>query len=419
MPLRMIALFWSATLFLFYVDLLGAYGAAPNKLLLLLFMLPHISILLFINYVKVPSIPALMVDQNKTIIYFKVSLLVSGLMLPLNIYFYTGSSLSEFTTLLTDPLEAYGRMHLKVSDGRSERTGFLVLKLLLSWITVCTVPLAIILHRNKIISIYTLFLALVLSFILSVFRGTDKELADIMVFFVGSLFLGRATVKSEVGSVGTEKFKLISKQGMLIFSASAVFLYFFVFRKSERLAEITVHCFQNTSVCMNIESSQTSPATFLFTMLYRYATHGYYGLAASFDTLWAPCPFTGHSRVLTYLSELFGNACAGGLIEQLDTVGWTSRGAWSTGFTQLAADFGHLATYMHVIFFALSLKIFHRSFVTSGCYLSGVLYLLNFFILFYMVGNLQLQQVGEQYFGYIFLNTFALAVVLKRNLSRS
>jgi hypothetical protein len=413
MPLKIIATFWGLTLFLFYLDLYNAYGSAPNKILLFLFMVPNILILLAVQKTNFGVLPAIMPSLPNALRYFRVAFLASLLLLPLNIFFYTGSGLREFFVLFSDPLEAYSRMHQSVSGDRSERLGFLLLKLSLSWLLVGLVPLGIILHKRGQIKTATLLATLLIFFVLSVFRGTDKELADIMIFLLAGSFLASPKIAPKTKS---KPLKILSRQTLVLSFGSAVFLYFFAFRKSERLTNLTVHCFQNTSVCMDIPSTEVNPVQFLIMMLYRYATHGYYGLAASFDAQYAVCPFIGDSRVMRYIFEQFGVTCSNTITEQLGNVGWTSSGAWSTGFTQLANNFGHIPVYLYILCFAISLKAFYSTYLQHSCYLSGVMYMLNFFILFYMVGNLQIQQVGEQYFGYLILNAYVFLVLISKSL---
>lgn len=411
MPLRIIAIFWSLTLALFYFDPFDVYVNAPNELLLLLFITLNVTILLVVSHVNIGILPPLMADSKSAMLFFRWSFFVSIIFLPFNIHVYTGSSLGDFTLLLSDPVQAYSRMHLAVGADRSERLSFLLVKLTVCWLTVALVPLAILLHKNRQISLPTFIGVLAVSFILSVFRGTDKELADIMIFLIGSMFINSPQV---VKREPRKKLRLLSRQSLLVGAGGMVFLYFFAFRKSERLANLSVHCFQNTDVCMEYPSSEASPLGYLVMLLFRYATHGYYGLAASFDAIWTPCPLIGDSRVMQYIVGNFGLRCETTITQQLDNLGWTSVGAWSTGFTQLANNFGHVGVFFYILFFAVVLKVFHKTYARTGCYLCGIMYFLNFFILFYMPANLQLQQVGEQYFGYLVLNAVVFTMIISK-----
>lgn len=415
-PLRLIAVFWAASTALFFLDIYGAYTSAPNKALLLAFMTMQITMLLVIDAIHIPGVKPILTSEKGAKTYFRWALVVSAIMLPLNIHFYSGSQLSDFFTMLTDPVNAYARMHETVSADRSERLEFLILKLTVSWLTVALVPLAVILKNQGRISWTAFVFALSLSFILSVFRGTDKEVGDIIIFLLAGMFLKPASREKVVSSTrrSTGGFRILSKEAFVLVVGLIGFFYFFAFRKSERLSAMTVFCFANTDACMSLPAEGSSPLGFLATMLYSYLTHGYYGLAASFDAAWEPCPFIGHSSVLLYLSGLAGITCESTVLEQLNHLGWTSKGAWSTGFVQLANDFGLLATFLQIAMIAIMMKIFHRSYHRHGCVVSGILFSLNFFILFYMVANLQLHQVGEQYFGYIFLNLFSFLIILNK-----
>lgn len=414
MPLLIVVLFWTGTLLLYMIDVFGVYADARNNLLLLTFVTLHILILIGVNYLRASHITPVLTDHRSAVRLFYVSLLISSLMLPYNVYYYTGASFTDFFTLFSDPMLAYSKMQIAVAGDRSERIEFLMVKIALSGITILLVPLAIILKKSRFISLPTMIFALSMSFILSVFRGTDKEVGDIVIFMIAGVFLTAPTAASArqhylVPKKSKQRF--LSKWIMATVGV-VIFLTLFSFRKGERLANLSYHCFTNTNICMEYPPPGENPLQFVFTLLYRYTTQGYYGLSTTFDATTTYCPFIGHSKVLSYFAELFGTSCVNTIHEQVNNLGWSSRGAWSTGFTSLANDFGHAGTYLYVLFFALSLKIFYHTYTVQRCYISGVLYMLNFFILFYMPCNLQLQQVGEQYFGYIILNLVVFARVL-------
>lgn len=417
MPLRLIALIWTTTLALFYLDLLGAYENARNELILLIFMIVNIGTLLLINYIRVPTFAPILTDNKSTLKFFRWSLGVSLIILPVNIYIYTGASISEFIYLLQNPAVAYTRMHFEIGAERTERIHFLLVKLAVSWLTVAMVPLAIILHRMGAISTPRFVLALSCSFILSVFRGTDKEIADIGIYILGGLFIPSAkflNAKNQPSKV--KKKSLLYWLFLAIFGI--FFIYIFFFRKQERLANITNHCFYGTNVCTIVDQDRITPFEFLFSMIYRYFTHGYYGLSASFDAVQNICPMIGHSRTLEYFASIVGYTCSDTIMDQLPKLGWTDRGAWSTGFTQLANDFGHFGVLPAIIFFAVLLKIFYKTFIKSKCFISGILFMIHFYILAYMIGNLQLQQSGESYFGYLFLMLFLFIYQIMYKLRR-
>lgn len=416
-PLRFIAMFWATSTALFFLDIYGAYTSAPNKALLLAFMTMQITMLLVIDAISAPSIKPILTSEKSAKTYFRWALIVSAILLPLNIHFYTGSQLSDFFTMLTDPVEAYARMHKALIADRSERLDFLILKLTVSWLTVALVPLAVILKNQGRLSWTAFISALSLSFVLSIFRGTDKEIGDIIIFILAGMFLKPASREKVVSSTrqSTVGFRIFSKEAFALLVVLIFFFYFFAFRKIERLSAVTFFCFENSDACMVLPDGGSSPLEFLVMMLYSYLTHGYYGLASSFDANFNPCPFIGHSSVLLYLAGFAGITCEATVLEQLNHLGWAPGASWSTGFVSLANDFGFLPTFLQIASIAIMMKVFHRSYKQHGCIISGVLFSLNFFILFYMVANLQLQQVGDQYFGYIFLNIFAFLILLLKS----
>ncbi len=413
-PLRLIAAFWAAAVILFFFDFYGAYATAPNKLFVAVYVALQILLLLWIDRVKVPRLRPTMTSQRNARIYFFVALVVSMVVLPLNIYNYAGAQISEFGAMLADPAAAYERMRLAVSVDRSERFDFLLLKLSISWLTVALVPLAIILRQRRLISLPIFFLALSLPFIQSVFRGTDKETGDILVFLIAGLFIRplAENVTTQAASA-KRRLRLFSPRMLPPLLGGAVFLYFMATRKGERLSEMTYFCFHNSDACMTMPNPADDALAFLLANAYLYVTHSFYGLGTALNADPVMCPLVGHSAVLMYL---FGASlgCETTILSQLDNLGWASTASWSTGFVQLANDYGFLGTFVQIALHAFALKVFHRTYQQNGDFISGVLFILNFFVLFYMVANLQLQQVGDNYFGYMFLNLFVVLGMLRK-----
>ncbi|MBZ6377434.1 hypothetical protein B5C34_04955 [Pacificimonas flava] len=329
---------------------------------------------------------------------FLASLLLNFIILPLNVSTYAGVSLLEVPGLIFDPASAYSQMHDSLAADRSERIELLAFKAIFSWLLVLFLPLAIILYRERRIGLISCGLAFGCAVVFSIARGTDKELFDIAILVFASLLLPIDRPQGDRSKAGR-----VAIWPYIVGGAGLVFiLAAFVFRKTERLAQLTFHCFQNTNSCIYLNDYIEDPFTFLFIMGYRYLTHGFNGLEAAVEGAMSFCPFYGHSRPLTYLAEQFGMNCDAGIVQQLDYLGWTSRGAWSTGFVQLGNDFGLWLVPVFFLAFGWYTRRLYRSVSQTGCYIAKTLFVYNIYTLLYMVGNLQLAQTGDIYFGYLF-----------------
>jgi len=399
--------FWLICFILYLADPYSIYPHVGNLVKVLIFLTATILCFALGVMAGGGSFRPLVENPDVARRLFWTSLALNLAILPFNVSAYTGASLSQIPALAFDPAGAYAQMHDVVSGGRDERIELLVFKAVFSWLLVLFLPLAIILYREKRIILMTCGLAFISAFVFSVARGTDKELFDIAILVFAALLLPQ-----ERSSTALPK-KRVVVWPYIIGGAGLVFvLGSFVFRKSERLSQLSFHCFQNTSSCVYLNEYIGNPISFLLMMGYRYLTHGFNGLVAAVEATPSFCPFYGHSRPLTFLAEQIGLNCDDSVVQQLDVLGWTSRGAWSTGFVQLGNDFGLWMVPFFFVFFGWYTRRLERVASNTGCYIAKVLFVYNIYSALYMVGNLQLAQTGDIYFGYIFWTIVMLAVPL-------
>lgn len=410
MTLRFIALWWVFVLLAYSLNLFSIYPEQPNHTQLIYFILVQSFGLVLVSYLRMPKGVGVIVKHTHARLYFVGSLLVSVAVLPLSVSAYTGANLSDLPALMFNPQDAYFNLQNTVSDNRSERAGLLLVKFITSWLLVALIPLALLLYTNKKIGSTLLILAILVPLIMSVFRGTDKEIVDIAIFLVGVSLLGRINAPTPFALRAYFLKIIFSKWTLLLVPLTLISFIVFWFRKSSRLGGVVEHCIQNTDACISNQSAISFP----FAMLYRYVTHGMNGLAVSFDAISNPCPLVGSSRTVEYLAQFLDIYCDNKITDQLTQLGWTSRGAWSTGFVELANNFGHNFVIIQIFIFAIILKYSGNIYKEEGCYLSGVVFLLNFHILFYMIANLNIFQSGESFAGYVILNFWFVVMQFKR-----
>lgn len=387
---------WLGAFVLYSFNLLGVYEIGRNFGLLAIFLTFNLGALWFgAKLGGGVQIRPIVIRASTARRLFVGGLLVSIVLLPLMIAGYTGNSVADIPSLAVDPVRAYSDMHGTVTQDRTERLDLLIVRGLFSWLTVLVLPLGLMLAREREIAKWPLVVAYAVPIVFSVARGTDKEIVDAALITICTLFLYRPRkLTAQIRRIPVRKILA----GLLILIVVSVI---FGVRRSERLESVSVHCFQNTSVCTVLPDPSSDPGAFLATLSYRYVSQGYNGLAAAFDADADACPVVGHSRPLAYLGEVLGYQCDRTLVSQLGSVGWTSRGAWSTGFVDLGNEFGLWFVPLMMIGFGAFTAALHSSTRRGRCYVLQALFVYNLYSLFYMIANLQLAQTGEMYFGYL------------------
>ena len=401
LPLAVIAVFYCGTYLLYQSNLLIEFPER-NEALLNVYLLVTFSGICAGYLVgfcsgggqRKPSSPPLKLEKAATL-----GVAISAALFFPTIKLYTGQQLSALFSLLTDPSSAYIAMVSTVTGTRAERLWFVLLKAAVSPLVMLAIPLFAYTYFGQRRHGKKLGFVIVLMLVMSVFRGTDKEIFDAFILTFGGAIVGVVKGWSQERRSRPERRWIITFVLALIVAISV-----FSFRKQERLGEAPYYCFKGTEICHPLMvDSRFGPASVGVMMFARYMTQGYYGLSVALEADHESGHGVGHSRPLGYLaSELFGWNSSDIVVSQLDDLGWASRGVWSTGVVWLANDVPF--EYVPLVLFLLAafLARLWRDSIQSGDHLSVVLFAYLFFTFIYMPGNLQLAQSGDLYFGFLF-----------------
>ncbi|RRQ20151.1 hypothetical protein D5687_10790 [Guyparkeria sp. SCN-R1] len=288
-------------------------------------------------------------------------------------------------------------MQSQLKEGREGRAWLLVVKILVAPFVLFALPyFAYRFFKFRKDGFY-FFLIVFAFFLMSVFRGTDKEVFDVFVWSIAVLIAVRPLFLF-VPFRNLTNFKYITIFVLVLVVVFSLFSY----KKSNRLGEVETRCYSGTDICYELDRSDATQ--FVTVMGYSYLTQGYYGLSRAFDADYDYSWGMGHSPSLQYLgAALFDMQFDDNLVSSLDDVGWVSRGQWSTGFVWLGNDIP-LAVIPLFIFFAFFLLSWsYREFRETQEILALVVFVYGFYNLLYMPLNLQLPKTGDLYLGYLFL----------------
>lgn len=320
---------------------------------------------------------------------------------------YTGGQLSQFLDYLTDPRTAYQLMGEQIAGGREDRLVLILVKMVLSPLLVAVIPgLGFLYFRYRRYGRY-LAAASILEFVMSVFRGTDKEIFDVAILL---LFAWLAALAHRAAGEGVRRIRLLTWQRAVTGVAAVTAIFgAFSFRKVERTAALDLACFQNTDVCQNLQAAgQWETGLKYFS---RYLTQGFYGLSVALDAdVSVSGTGLGHSRPLAYLGEQYLGVMSsgGGVTEQLTSLGWTNRGAWSTGYVWIANDVTLYGVPIVILFMALIFGMAWQRVVKSPTLPAVIVAGYSFYTFFYIIGNLQVAQVGFLYVGVLLWASYFL-----------
>ncbi|WP_280550645.1 hypothetical protein [Halomonas sp. 11-S5] len=393
-PLIVVGTFWCITFLVYFFDLVIEYPSKNDFLLLLFFFSSLISGVC--GYLAAASIKIRMAKKVACRQYAIVGFLAYvGLFYPI-VNVYTGNNLTDFFALLLSPLDAYQSMHEMVSGDRMERAWLIILKIILSPFILFSLPYFAMRYINENKDKKYFVILVFLYFAMSVFRGTDKEIFDTFII-VFSVFLA-----CRPNMVFKLFYKVKYLKYFLIFILFVSLIVFeFYHKKSDRLGDVESRCFSSTDICYEVDSGD--PINFVTSLLSSYLTQGYYGLASSFDGDFNSSWGLGHSKSLEYLGSLAGISKSENLVRQLDSLGWSSKGHWSSGFVWMANDVPYAIIPIIIFFIFFWMGYSFIAFYKHGDVFSLVVFSYFFHILIYMPANLQLAQTGDLYIGFIFI----------------
>lgn len=400
-PLYIVVGFWSVTLLLYCSNLFIQY---PDGGKILVFGYVFLSaVLLIAGYFFGLRLRFRVIDIKNPERVAGLGFLFYLILFVPTVYSYTGNSIFSFFDLLFSPSDAYKSMVDTVTGSRDERGSLILVKTLLSPFVISVIPYFSYTWFKYRKNGRYLIAVIFLYFSMSVYRGTDKEGFDVLILVFSALLMASPSVFSFLSKDRKKIFYIF-----FVLMALLMLVYNFSYRKGERLSGVNEVCFKGTAICNAIDPEQGGGEFGAF-MLSRYLTQGYHGLSLAFGAEYNSGYGFGHSRPLQYLSsKVFGDVDRNMVVSQLDSLGWASKGLWSTGFVWLANDVPLLMVPFVIMFFGFIMAMAWKMAVTRENFPAIIVFSFMFFSLVYMPGNLQLAQSGDLYVGYLFWLSFFL-----------
>jgi hypothetical protein len=234
--------------------------------------------------------------------------------------------------------------------------------------------------------------------LLSIARGTDKEIGDILlvvfVFFISK--------------IQTEKLKLLDvvRYLLAIFLAISLFLTIFSQRKLERLGTDRV-CLYEINLCSNFDIGDSFLADqfeFTYSIFSSYISQGYYGLSLALKEDFDSTFGLGHSSVLLDLSSAFvgPDFAQRSYMVKIEKYHWDSKMQWSTAYIALASDMSFYLVPVFIFLMSLVLTLSWKLFLKTKSVIALCLFYYTFVFFMYLPANNQVFLTADSYLSFLF-----------------
>jgi hypothetical protein len=243
---------------------------------------------------------------------------------------------------------------------------------------------------------------------LSLLRGTDKEIADLIIIVCGFLLV--AYCRRVVGARQGQLFVSfnVRRLATIAFVVVLLFFFFFSYRKFERLGGAIDFCVMDGLICADYSGPVLSLLpdfiAFGYAMISAYLTIGYYGLSLALELPFESAYGLGHSSALLSLYERISGSTAlfdSTYIARISESGWDHRYYWSSLYTWLANDVHFIGALVIVGFFARWFRQAWLDAVYARDDLAAVVFVLLCIAFLYLPANNQLAQTFDLYFAFI------------------
>lgn len=193
----------------------------------------------------------------------------------------------------------------------------------------CLFPFALVTFIDRFPSdriVVALFLAPML--ISSLFRGTDKEIVDVLLLAIVAAFLHR----------------LVNWRTAVLLGCVPLALGLFLVRRLERFGNDLPKCLPESGVCFDYDSLPARLFGEQFEVLYvfvtTYVTNGYEGLSNAFGLAWQPNYGLGQlPPIKRILCSVLDTGCGVGDYQaSLTASGWDASTLWTSVYTVIAND---------------------------------------------------------------------------------
>jgi hypothetical protein len=314
---------------------------------------------------------------------------------------YTGRAPWQVFEALADQRDAYSRLREQLEYTRDVRGPIVLLRTILGPFTFAVLPLGIIYWKSMSSTMRALLIGTVIStMILSVLRGTTRELADVIIVGGAAQLVSMYRNSKKMPSLRQHWPKILLAILLVIGVLAAL-----TGRTEARLAGGGASmCIGGGYVCPNFDAPiyKNFPPVLISAMasLTGYLSQGYYGLALALNQDFIPTWGLGHSPAMGSLyrsltgDDTYFNAT---YIERLNQYVWTSDSHWSTAATWFASDvsFWGVPIVMGLIGF-----LWARSWVDAvygGNDKAAIFFCVSMMMIFYFPANNQMMTTFDGY----------------------
>lgn len=323
----------------------------------------------------------------------------------------------EFLAAIEDQRSAYSSLANQLAATEGQRGPIILLRAIAMPFVWAVIPLGVI-YWSRLGWIYRgLLVSTVLcSLIFSALRGTDREIADLLIISGSAYAVAAGRKRLEVvrgtrpaPARGTGFLARRWRVAVVAVLALTVSGSVFVERKEDRMATVKAFCFLNSGACADYNHplvvQMNESGRFATSMSVAYITNGYYGLSLAlekpFQTTWG----IGHSPALVRIYGVLGGeetiVARTFNYRNIDD-GWPQEYYWSTMITSIANDVSFPGA---VIVLGMFAWLWGRSWVDAVFARNdsaAIVFCISAFSVMYFPANLQILQTLEGYSTVVF-----------------
>jgi hypothetical protein len=326
-------------------------------------------------------------------------------------YLYTGKMPWEVADAVRDQAAAYRELQESLAlTTQGDRAIVAVARAVVAPLTLAAIPLGA-LHWRDLSWLLRLLLgaAIASTIIFSLLRGTDREIADLIIVILSTSLVAVARGRLDRGASAPGMLRRHRVAILVTAAALATAAVAFVERKEQRIGSNHEICVGDVRVCADYDHALLGPlgdrSRFGLSMAAVYLGQGYFGLSLAltkdFQSTWG----LGHSLpLMTYYSALSGNE---ELYERSYTFrlrddGWSDLNQWSTMFPWLANDVGFFGVPFVIGVLAWIWGSSWKDAVLRKNDRAAIVFVFMMVLIFYMPANNQLTQTVDAYFAAVF-----------------
>lgn len=324
------------------------------------------------------------------------------------IYTYTGKMPWQVLEVIRDQNQAYLEMGDTLANLLAEGSGgsrLIVASVrgLIAPLSFAVIPLTILNWGRFTRRQRTLSIMFILSCVLlSLFRGTDKEIGEIMIstFSSALVLLARKAAARSTRLKGKQIALLVVAALILVSVAGTLF----VDRKQARLGAVDRICVADLGdgplTCSDVSGGSYD---FAVSILASYASHGYYGLSIALKNDFDFSFGIGHSSFLVNQYGLITNDLSlyrRTYLAKMAESGWDDKAVWSTVFPEIASDVSFFGVPMVMLIFGYLWGSAWKRAVRQSDDYALVFFSIMMVFMFYIPANNQIAQTADGYFSF-------------------